>query len=246
MSRIFVVLIVMMSLSCQDNNSSSEPISTVDLSEEQVEDLLDQYNFTYESPILLDSSDFILIPISAGSNWKSKHRMKSAKKARFLPNFWNALFYNQKTGETRILTEEKIRISKIHVDHQSRNRVGASIKDKILYQITDADFDANGELTDRDPELLFCSDLDGQNLQRISPENEELRTFKIIPNSNIVLIQTLRNGEGNKTFGPEDEAIWYRAEFVNEQWKLEEVIDSKGRKQIERLFFEQWLKKEAK
>ena len=44
-------------------------------------------------------------------------------------------------------------------------------------------------------------------------------------------------------FDIEDESIWHKAEFDNEKWKLNEIINSTGRKTMGNLYFEQWLKK---
>ena len=44
-------------------------------------------------------------------------------------------------------------------------------------------------------------------------------------------------------FDLEDESFWHKAEFDNEKWKSNEIINPTGRKTMGNLYFEQWLKK---
>ncbi|MBK8346444.1 MAG: hypothetical protein IPL08_02075 [Saprospiraceae bacterium] len=90
---------------------------------------------------------------------------------------------------------------------------------------------------------MFSSEINGINLKRISPINEDLQYFEVIPKSEQLLIRTLRDTNQDSIFNTEDESIWYKAKLENQEWALTEIIDSIGRKRIEKLYFEQWLKK---
>lgn len=81
------------------------------------------------------------------------------------------------------------------------------------------------------------------NLKRISPINEHLQYFEVIPKSEQLLLRTLRDTNQDSIFNSKDELIWYNAKLENQEWALTEIIDSIGRKRIEKLYFEQWLKK---
>jgi len=80
-------------------------------------------------------------------------------------------------------------------------------------------------------------------LKRVSPLNEKLLYFKVVSKSNQILIRTLRDINRDSIFNAQDESIWYKAELTNQEWKINEMIDSTGRKKIENLYFDQWLKK---
>jgi len=114
---------------------------------------------------------------------------------------------------------------------------------KILYNISDIDFNKDKKLDRNDPNFLFASEINGEGLKRISPANEDLQHFEVIPNSGQILIKTLRDINQDFMFDREDEAIWYKAELANNDWSIEEIIDSTQRKRIENLYFEQWLKR---
>jgi len=117
------------------------------------------------------------------------------------------------------------------------------MNDKVLYEMSDMDFNKDEKLNNKDPEYLFSSEIDGQNLKRVSPLNEDLQYFEVVPKSEQILIRTLRDINQDSIFNLEDESIWYRAALINQEWKLNEIIDSMGRKKIEKLYFEQWLRK---
>lgn len=159
------------------------------------------------------------------------------------PRYWNILFYNRETGENKLLTNNKLRISYIHAKRESLDEDEKIMSKKILYEISDIDFNNDQTLDDKDPEYLFSSEINGMNLKRISPINEHLQYFEVIPKSEQLLLRTLRDTNQDSIFNSKDELIWYNAKLENQEWALTEIIDSIGRKRIEKLYFEQWLKK---
>ena len=243
MRKLIGTLLIFGLISCGVRKPKMESINNDSLTNEQVNSILAEYKIYYEKPIIIDSSNQIMIPISTEQNGKKKYR-KDINYSTSFPKYWNVLFYNRKTGETRLLTEDKIRISKIHVFQDDNYRKdNKTIKNKIIYQIVASDFNNDGDLDSFDPEYLFSSEIDGTDLKRISPLNEELQYFEVIPKSNQILISTLRDINQDSIFNRQDQSIWYKAELINQNWKTNEILDSVGRKEIENLFFEQWIKK---
>ena len=85
--------------------------------------------------------------------------------------------------------------------------------------------------------------MDGNGLQRISPKNEDLVHFEIIQNSKEIIFETRRDTNNDLIFDSKDELVWYKSKNENNQWKNVEIVDSLNRKNIEKLYFDQWLKK---
>ncbi|MEL6559527.1 MAG: hypothetical protein AAFQ94_15155 [Bacteroidota bacterium] len=245
MKKLTGVLLIVLMIACQEKKPQLESIADENLTTEQVDSILNQFKFTYESPIIIDSSSQVMIPISTKLLDRRKSYSKDGYYSEDYPRYWNILFYNRVSGETRLLTENKVRISSIYVnkddEYLEEHRV---IKGKVLYEIGDTDTNHDGKLSGKDLEYLFSSETDGTNLKRISPINEELQYFQVIPNTKEILIRTLRDINQDSIFNRYDETIWYKAEWVNADWKLKEIIDDTGRKQIEKLYFDQWLKKQ--
>lgn len=244
MKKLIGILLIIGLLSCGENKRGFEPIEAKDLTTSQIDSILTNFKFAYNSPIVLDSSNQVMIPISTKLLEKRSTYSKDGYWSNDYPRYWNILFYNRATGSTRLLTEKKIRISRIHTkEFNEFEEDNNSLERMVLYEIGDLDFNKDGKLNGKDPEYLFSSDLNGENLKRISPSDEYLQFFKVIPKSRQILIRTLRDINQDSIFNKEDESILYKAELKNEQWNINEIIDSTGRKRIENLYFEQWLQK---
>lgn len=243
MKNILVILLVITIISCQEKNTRIESIEFENLTAVQIDSILTDFNFQYESPIILDCTDMVLIPISTKIFESRKIYSKDGYYSDDYPRYWNVLFYNRQTSETRLLTEKKIRISQIHAKFVEYESVKRTLEGKVLYQIGDTDYNNDKKLNSIDPEFLFVSDIDGRRLKRLSPQNEDLQYYEVIPNSEQILIRTLRDVNRDSIFNNYDELILYKLEFSKNEWTIEEVIDSIQKKRIETMYFEQWLKK---
>ena len=243
MKQLIGILLIIGILSCQKSKPGIESIETEDLTSEQIDSILTEFKFQYESPIVLDSTNQVLIPISTELLERRTKFSKDGYYSDDYPRYWNVLFYNRKTGENQLLTEDKIRISRIHAVRDEYDEGSKLMNKKVLFEIGDIDFNKDKKLNDKDPEYLFSSEINGTNLKRVSPINEDLQYFEVIPKSEQILIKTLRDINHDSIFNREDESIWYKAELINREWEINEIIDSTGRKRIENLYFEQWLKR---
>lgn len=243
MKYLISILFLVGLFSCKENNADIERMESENLTTEQIDSILTEFKFQYESAIVLESTDQVLIPISTELLERRNRLSKDGYYSNEYPRYWNVLFYNMKTGESRLLTEDKIRISRIHAVTEEKDEGNKLMHNKILYEIGDIDFNKDKKLNDGDPEHLFSSEINGMGLKRVSPINEDLQYFKVISKSDQILLRTLRDINQDSIFSPEDESIWYKADLRNQEWKITEIIDSTGRKRIEKLYFKQWLTK---
>jgi len=243
MKELIGLMFIIGFFSCQETEPFVESMETENLAEEQIDSILTAFKFEYESPIVLDSSSHILIPISTELLEKRSKLSKNGYYSDDYPRYWNILFYNQQTAEVRLLTENKTRISQIYASREKYAESDKIMTGKILYEISATDFNQDKKLNGLDPNYLYSSDLDGRNLKRVSPENEDLQYFEVLTESNHILLRTLRDENQDSFFNRDDESVWYKAQLINQNWKINEIIDSKVRGRIEKLYFEQWLKK---
>lgn len=114
MRQILGILLLMSLLSCQERQPIIGSIETEDLTTEQIDSILTEFKFQYESPIVLDSTNQILIPISTELLERRTKYSSDGYYSDDYPRYWNVLFYNRETAKTQLLTENKIRISQIH------------------------------------------------------------------------------------------------------------------------------------
>ena len=242
MKYTLLLLIAFCIMSCGERNQKFEPIeSPANLSEKQKDSILTKFNFQYENPILIDSTNQLIIPVSTELLDRRKKFSNRGHSSKDFPRYWNVFFYNKLTGDQRLLTKSKISISRINAN-RAKNE-SQMMKTKIFYEITEVDYNQDGKLNNKDPEYLFSSDIDGQNLSQISPDKENLEYYNVMPNSNQILLRTSRDSNRDLRFNGEDEPILYKAELVENKWKLNEIIDPDIRIEIEDLYFKQWLTK---
>jgi len=241
---IFLILIIGL-YSCQERKPKIESINTENLTQVQIDSILTEFKFQYENPIVLDSTNQVLIPISTKLLERKRSYSKDGYYSDDFPRYWNILFYNRSNGKTRLLTRNKFRISEINAkkEQDEYSETKTVLNGKILYEISDIDYNKDRKLNSYDPVFLFVSELDGTKLKRISPINEDLIHYEVLPKSKEIILETRRDINNDSIFDGDDELIWYKTKIVNQEWEIEEIIDSLNRKKIEKLYFEQWLKK---
>jgi hypothetical protein len=93
------------------------------------------------------------------------------------------------------------------------------------------------------PEFLFVSNQDDTKLTRISPKDENLTFFEVIPEKNQIIFKTQRDIDNNKIFDDNNEVIWYITTYYDNEWVKNEIITKDKRNEIEKLYFNQWLLK---
>ena len=244
MKKIISLILLTLLCSCQEKKSTIENIETNNLTQIQIDSILTEFKFQYENPIILDSSKQILIPISTKLLKRRSSYSKDGYYSGDFPRYWNVLFYNLSTGKTKILTHEKYRISEINAKVKDEfNEEKTILKNKITYKISDIDYNKDKKLNSQDPVFLFVSEYDGSKLQRISPLNEDLVYFEVINKTGELLFETRRDVNNDSIFNEDDELIWYKSKIENNKWKNIEIVDSLSRKNIEKIYFNQWLKK---
>lgn len=241
---IYLIIIIIGLFSCKERRPKIENIAIENLTQVQIDSILTEFKFQYENPIVLDSSNHILIPISTELLKRKTSYSKEGYYSNDFPRYWNVLFYNRLTGKINLLTQKKFRISEIKAKKNNKEFEEQDVLNgKILYTISDVDFNNDGKLNGKDPEFLFVSELDGSRLVRISPKNEDLVHYEIIQKSKEILIETRRDSNNDSIFDTRDELIWYKLKMKNSIWYNNEIVDSLSRKKIEKLYLEQWLKK---
>ena len=239
MKKIIYLILKFGIYSCKERESKIEVIDDENLTQHQVDSILTDFKFEYDHPVFIDSTNLVLLPITTSLlEWKRTTSFDGYS-SDDLPRYWNILFYNKISGITNLLTESKLRISNYSANIK---QTGNILKKSILYEIGDTDYNKDSKLDNKDPEQLFISKNNGTGLKRLSPVNEDLEFYTIIPNSNQIIVRTRRDVNADLEFNREDELIWYKID-LNTDSKPVEMVDSLKRKKIENVYFEQWLKK---
>ena len=228
---------------CTHLSQDPTPSSLEHLSEVQIDSVLEQIDFSYESPVELDSSDFIIFPLSAynPTQWKSKSDLLSLSESRYSELYtghWNLLFFHPESHENHLLTQSRMLISEYLVNLPD---AGPKLSRSILLKVRDQDVDADGRISLVEPESLYWVQQDGKGLERISPENEDLVSYKILSDTDEIIYQTQQFSirEGKLIY--EDSYSWYYVNLSNGNTSTR-ILAPEDEKEIERLFFDQWVK----
>jgi hypothetical protein len=239
MKNTYCFFLIIFIISCGEKNVEIENTVTENLTQKQIDSVLVSFKFEYNNPIFIDSTSQVLLPITTEKQQSRKKISKSSYYQSEEAKYWNILFYNSKTEKTNLLTETKMRISDFDFNLINTGRI---LSNSILYKISSIDYNKDGKLNHEDPEFLYISKNDGTDLKRISPQNENLESYSIIPNSDQIIIRTKRDINDNQKFDNGDEIVWYKID-LKLSLKPIEIVNSKERKKIENLFFKQWLEK---
>lgn len=205
-----------------------------ELTESEMDSVASELTFEYGQPIVLDSSEYVLFPIETVSK-KGKRYVSYNSKSKWNARYWNVVFYNEITKETRLLTENKMCINQIYPNANKTRMQKKYFTNKILYEVKTVDFNGDGVINYEDPSFLFSSANNGEHFQAISPLNETLQYFEVLPKSEQILLKTVRDSNGDKLFDEKDESIWYNVTWLNNQWKIDEVMDEQLRKKIAKI-----------
>ncbi|MEL7123064.1 MAG: hypothetical protein AAFO07_26680 [Bacteroidota bacterium] len=239
MKKPLIFILVLMILSCNSGQDRIEIIEDKNLNQKQIDSILNEYNFEYSRVVFIDSLEKVILPISTQNNRRGSSYERGSYYVDSYPNYWNLIFYDIKSGKTKLLTEKKTRISNFDTNFKD---VGPILKKSVLYKAGNTDFNLDKKLNYEDPEQLFISDIDGNRFLRLSPVNESLTEYEIVPNTDKIIFKTLRDSNDDKEFDEEDEKIWCLIDLSAESKPLE-ILSGEKRKEIENLYFNQWLVK---
>jgi len=239
MRLLMMIVLSAIVLSCEVGQQKIEIVEDESLNQQQIDSILEDYNFQYSRIVFIDSLEKVIFPVSTPFiSRKSSYRSSSYDSDGY-SNYWNFIFYDIKTGQKKLLTNKKTSISSFSANLEN---VGPVLKKSVLYEGYDTDYNEDGKINFKDPSQLFISDIDGNSFTRISPINEDLMEYRFVPNTDKIIFRTRRDINNSKKFNAKDENIWYLVD-VSTNNKPIEILNAAERKNIENLYFKQWLVK---
>lgn len=235
------ISIVLLLSNCDFKRPQTTSIDVENITEQQIDSIMDNFQFAYDNPTFLEASDYVMFPMTTGISIESKRKLNSnysSYASLKYNNWWNMLFYNQQNHTTRLLTEEKFQIDRFSTNFKD---AGAVLNQSILYLLSEDNYPKNREKNLRDPSILYISDKSGQHLNRLSPINENVYDFTLIPKTDKILVRTKRDENQDSLFNIYDPSFLYIVDVAGDA-KPKLVIDTTNQKLIEHLYFEQWVK----
>lgn len=228
-------------------NDRPREVLTDPLTEPNIETADSKYNsinLQFNNPTVLDSSDWVLYPLTLEELEETEKGFKSSSYGRQYA-YWNVAFYNTKTKQTRLLSDSlKMLITSISQKNDAITYSGQRTEENkglIYYSIATNDFNKDGRLNSDDPKYLFISDLSGQNFKQVSPDNFDLIHWQTILESNKILIQARKDTCKDKEFDEKDETVSFIYDIDNQI--IEQVFSDEFNLMTKKLLDNQWTKK---
>ena len=220
------------------NNPQAEKNKTLNKANSDSEEL----KLHFSAPTQVDTSAYVIYSLYMGEmNGSSFKRMSGSEGT---PHSWNLIFLNTETHKYHLLdSSRRMLIRSFDADQESTDVVVNGHKEKskyLFYSIITDDANKDGKLDEGDPEYLFISDKTGNNFKQISPANFDVRGWKVINETNKVLI----SGVDSRNMKHEDAEITPFIYDLKSGAPSYKAFSDGFIKKTKRLFDKQWGKKE--
>ena len=240
---ILIILLFFGLFACNEKSADTSNDLTVlpDVENENLK--YNTINLQFNNPTVLDSSDWVLYPLTLEKLEETENGFKSSSYGRQCA-YWNIAFYNTETKKTRLLSDSlKMLINSFSPKNNIIQSGQRSNKNErlIYYSITKTDYNQDEKLNSYDPKYLFVSDLSGQNFKQISPDNFDLIHWETINRTNKILIQVRNDSNKDKKFDNDDEIVSFVYDL--EEQKIEQVFDHNFSLKVKKMLDNQWAKK---
>jgi len=151
-------------------------------------------NLHFSEPRQIDNSAFVMYQLDFPEKDQDSGSGSFISKSDRRPAYWNIIFLNSETHQYHLLdSSRKMRILSVNANRDADDAVPRSLikSNYIFYSITTDDVNKDGKLGDDDPDYLFISDKTGNNLKQISPAGYDVRSWKLISETNKVFMETV-------------------------------------------------------
>lgn len=140
-----------------------------------------------------------------------------SKKISLTDYYGNLIFYNFKSDTQTKLFENDTFIKPFRNPnyYYSNNPQFQSVLPKnftskyLLLLVYEIDFNQDKMIDEADPAYLFACHLDGTNLKRVTPVDENAESFEVFDNEGFILVRMQRDFNGDKKFTYKDKDFYY-------------------------------------
>ena len=245
--RPYVLLLLPLLAACDSGSSSRTPPGTPDQTAATKPAPL-----AVAEPQLFAGSDWVLYPLPLpGAERTVENEYGSSYSSGEAAHYWQVLFYNARTGQTRQLAAgHRLLVRAISPGQGPDEHLPAAVvasyapspytpQNLLLYLVTTTDFDRDGRLTTDDPAYLFVSTKAGEAFRQVSPDSLHVESWQIQPTTGRLLLQARRDTNHDHRFTPTDELAPYVADLATGQ-PAAPVLPSPLARQLQRQKAQLW------
>jgi hypothetical protein len=171
-------------------------------------------------PFVIDSTSYMIHPIgnyttqknrskylgSSGSYSSDNISITNYSKNRISGSISNVKFQHIDSNELTSLTKEIINIHSINFLREVYKKTENGY---FIYNVTDKDTNADEDFDYNDLESLYISNLNGTNFRKLSPNGQDLVTWKTILEANKLYFKTIEDIDGNGEFDKKDKTHYF-------------------------------------
>ena len=186
----------------------------------------------------IDSSGIVLFPLSANAVDERHEAFSSGSYTT--TNYWNIIFFNSRTNDYHLLSDQKMIITSYGTTHGSKNKHNGKWPGNYLwYNIITTDYNRDGKLSPEDPAAFFISDREGNQLRQLSPPNTQLQSWQYVEASNKMIIAVRKDADRNHLFNEKDEVSLFEMNPYTDS-TARPIFSNEFTNKIKHLFRQQW------
>ena len=174
----------------------------------------------YGLPLPLEGSDFYMIPVTLEkkkhgqarevfSEVASRSSYDSYSSGSYSSYSWgpyyNLVFINKKTGESRPLLTQKGFINGVYLPEKKYDKKDTEIKPTfLLLKIATADTNNDGVINEKDASAGFIASIDGTKLTQVTPDNTQMKWWSYDLASQRLFVEIIHDVNNDKEFDWDD------------------------------------------
>jgi hypothetical protein len=240
-----VAITILASCTSEKKKKTTYETATTQIQKDSIINTI-QLNFN-QLPVVVSNSNYIMYPLALATDYTEESSSFSdlSKYSRGgTIAYWNIAFYNTDNGTYHLLDDTRKMI--VNTFNENNLESTPALNNYIFYTLTITDFNKDGDLTNEDPEYLFVSDKNGENLLQLSPNNAKVINWQVIPNSTKIVFDIKKDSNNNKEFDNDDEVVPMIHDFMAKSLTAKEVFAPDFKTKLKTLLNKQWILKQKK
>ena len=175
----------------------------------------------YRLPLPLEGSDFFIVPVTLEKKKQAEERDTVSREMSYKSSYdsygsssyssyywgpyYNLVFINKKTGESRSLLAEKGYIGGVYFAEKKYDKKDTEIKPTfLLLKIARTDTNNDGVINEKDASAGFIVSMDGTKLTQVTPDNTQMKWWYYDTDSQRLFVEVVRDVNNDKKFDWDD------------------------------------------
>lgn len=174
----------------------------------QSSDKLPRY---FDSPIMIDTTNTILIPTRYNTDLllSSKIGLRNNYYANILITSADNLMSRKLFETDTYILPLRLTESSNYYYKYSYSYSKSIFTNWIFFLVKNNDLDKNQRIDEKDPTILYVTDLSANGLRKITNENENVVDYYIYENQNLIMVKIQRDLTNDKKFTNKDKDFYF-------------------------------------